>query len=269
MFFESTGSGQDGGCLSLDSGCGTSQVRAVSQNLNQVRRILTQVLPATLVELRIRGLREFQRKGERQILEIHGHSLVIDQTALENADVLRSLKLHCIGQKPCEFILDNRIGTQLNRDLCHGRHDVVVFGRRLHRNLVIDLQELVVGSRNIGNGCGDDCRSRTQIRGNRRRTAESQQLTQPKILRTRRPSDSIGSDRLLAGTSLEDQGKRRVIRRILNREFTQVGVLGHRPSLRCSRRIQCRFDRRLQSRLRLGLPRDAGGDRRRSGRTLP
>lgn len=130
---------------------------AVSQNLNQVRRILTQVLPATLVELRIRGLREFQRKGERQILEIHGHSLVIDQTALENADVLGSLKLHRIGQKPCEFILDNRIGTQLDRDLCHGGNNVVVFGRRLHRNLVIDLQELVVGSRNIGNGCGDHC----------------------------------------------------------------------------------------------------------------
>lgn len=220
----------------------------VSQDLNNVCRILSNVLATTLVELRIRGLREFQCKGERQILKIDGQSLVIDQTALENTNVLGRREFDRICQETREVIVDDRIGTQWNLNLGGCRDDVVVQRRGLHRNFIIDLQELVISSRDIGNGRGDHRRGGSQIRGNRCGTAESQQLAQPKILGTRRPTDSIGSHCILTCARLEDQGKRRVIRRICNCKFTQIGVLGQRPCLSSSCPIQCRFDGRLQSR---------------------
>lgn len=46
------------------------------------------MFPAALVELRIRSLRELQCKGKRQVLEIDRHSLVVDQAALQDTNVL-------------------------------------------------------------------------------------------------------------------------------------------------------------------------------------
>lgn len=107
------------------------------------------MLTATLVELRIRGLREFQGKRKRQILEIHCESLVIDQTALQYGDILGRIELDGIGQQSRELIVDDGIWTQRNRELGRRRDQVVILRSRLHGDLVIDLEKLVIGTSHV------------------------------------------------------------------------------------------------------------------------
>lgn len=116
------------------------------------------MLPATLVELRIRSLREFQCKRKRQVLEIHRHSLVVNQTALEHGDILRSLEINRVCQETTKVVLNDRIGTQCKLNLCCSQDHVIVQCRRLHGNLIVDLQELVIRATHVCDRSGGDSR---------------------------------------------------------------------------------------------------------------
>lgn len=206
------------------------------------------MLATALVELRIRGLREFQCKREWQILEIHCHSVVIDQAALQDTHILRSLKLDGIGQETRELILDHRIGSQLDGNLGCSGNDVIVLSRGLHCDLVVDLQELVVRSRDIGDRGGCHGRCRSHISRTRGCSTEPQQLPQTKVLGTRRPTHVDRNACLLIGTSLKDQCKRSIIGRVCDCKLTQIRILGNCPSLSSTRRIQRSLKGGLQSR---------------------